>query len=101
MNNPHQQPSKESMKTSVKIQETHLESKKNEELQKFSASCKLDEDEEKEEEKNREGERSLQNFFSLLTSHWSIYKEKNKVKDNFLLWEKLLISPPTSTIHPY
>ena len=60
-NNPHQQPSKESMKTNVKIQETHLESKKNEKLQKFSASWKLDEDEDegKKEENNRERERSL------------------------------------------
>ena len=33
------------MKTSVKIQETHLESKKNEELQKFSAKRRLGEDE--------------------------------------------------------
>ena len=36
-NNPHQQPSKESMKTSVKIQETHLTTKKNGVLQKFPA----------------------------------------------------------------
>ena len=64
MNNSHQQSSKESMKTSVKIQETHLTTKKNGVLQKFPAKRRLGEDGDKEEEKNREGERSLQIFFS-------------------------------------
>ena len=63
-NNPHQQPSKESMKTSVKIQETHLTTKKNGVLQKFPTKRRLGEDRDKEEEKNREGERSLQILFS-------------------------------------
>ena len=71
-NNPHQQPSKESMKTSVKIQETHLTTKKNGVLQKFPAKRRLDEDEGKEEENNREGRRRLQNFSPLLSSYWLI-----------------------------
>ena len=65
------------MKTRVKIQETHLESKKNEELQKFSAKRMLGEDEGKEEEKNREGRRRVQNFsFSSLPI--GVYKEKKR-----------------------
>ena len=44
-NNPHQQPSKESMKTSVKIQETHLTIKKNGSMQKISAKQEVEEDE--------------------------------------------------------
>ena len=83
MNNSHQQSSKESMKTSVKIQETHLENKKNEELQKFSASWKLDEDEGKEEEKNREGERSLQNLFPFSPPIGLYIKRKAKSKTIF------------------
>ena len=71
-NNPHQQPSKESMKTSVKIEETHLTTKKNGVLQKFPAKRKLDEDEGKEEENNREGRKRLQNFSLLLSSYWLI-----------------------------
>ena len=45
MNNSHQQPSKENMKTSVKTQETHLKSKKNGKVQQISAKQKLEEDE--------------------------------------------------------
>ena len=71
MYKPHQQSLKESMRNKCKTQETHLESKKNEELQKFSAKRMLGEDEGKEEEKNREGRRRLQNF-SLLSSYWLI-----------------------------
>ena len=72
MNNPHQQPSKESMKTSVKIEETHLESKKNEALQKFSAKRRLVEDENGDEEKKREEEEMCINLSLLLSSHWFI-----------------------------
>ena len=71
------------MKTSVKIQETHLESKKNEELQKFSTSWKLDEDEGKEEEKNREEERSLQNLFPISPLIGPYIKRKAKSKTIF------------------
>ena len=42
-NNPHQQSSKENMKSSVKIQETH--SKRNGSVQKISAKQELEEDE--------------------------------------------------------
>ena len=45
MEQPHQQPSKESMKTSVKIQETHLTTKKNGSVQKISAKQEVEEDE--------------------------------------------------------
>ena len=83
MNNPHQQPSKESMKTSVKIQETHLESKKNEELQKFSAKRRLGEDEGKEEENHRERERSLQIFLLFSSLIGPYIKRKREVKGYF------------------
>ena len=45
MNNSHQQSSKESMKTSVKIQETHLTTKKNGSVQKISEKQEVEEDE--------------------------------------------------------
>ena len=65
------------MKNSRKLKKTHLESKKNEELQKFSAKRMLGEDEGKEEEKNREGRRRVQNFsFSSLPI--GLYKEKKR-----------------------
>ena len=51
------------MKASEKLKKTHLEGKKNEELQKFSAKRMLGEDEGKEEEKNREGRRRVQKIF--------------------------------------
>ena len=44
MNNSHQQSSKESMKTNVKIQETHLKSKKKLGAAKIPAKGKLGED---------------------------------------------------------
>ena len=44
MNNSHQQSSKESMKTSVKIQETHLECKKKLGAAEIPAKGKLGED---------------------------------------------------------
>ena len=44
-NNPHQQSSKENMKSSVKTQETHLKSKRNGSVQKISAKQELEEDE--------------------------------------------------------
>ena len=71
-NNPHQQPSKENMKSSVKIQETHLSSKRNGSVQKISARRKLDEDEGYEEEKNREGRRNFRSLSLLLSSYWLI-----------------------------
>ena len=63
---------KKACEISVKLKKTHLESKKNEELQKFSARRMLGEDGGKDEEKNREGRRRLQNFFLLLSSYWLI-----------------------------
>ena len=45
MNNSHQQSSKENMKTSVKIQETHLTTKKNGSVPKISAKQEVEEDE--------------------------------------------------------
>ena len=84
-NNPHQQPSKESMKTSVKIQETNLESKKKLGAAEISAKGKLGEDGDKEEKNNREGRRRLQ-IFLLLSSLIGPYikrKEKSKVIFDF------------------
>ena len=71
------------MKTSVKIQETHLESKKNEELQNFFAKRRLGEDEGKEEENHRERERSLQIFFLFSSLIGPYIKRKREVKGYF------------------
>ena len=71
-NNLHQQPSKENMKTGVKIKETHLTTKKNGVLQKFPARQELEEDEGFEEEKNWEGRRNFRSLSLLLSSYWLI-----------------------------
>ena len=63
MNNPYQQPSKESRKTSVKIQETHLESKKKLGAAEIPAKEKLGEDGDKEEKNNRERKEDCRFFF--------------------------------------
>ena len=84
MNNPHQQPSKESMKTSVKIQETHLTTKKNGVLQKFPAKRRLGEDENGDEEKKREEEEKvIELTSSSLISLAYIKQEKAKSKTIF------------------
>ena len=95
-NNSHQQSSKEHMKTSVKTQETHLESKKNEELQKFQQRENLKK--KKMEMERRNGKRKkwaeTYPFFSHLIG---LYKaRKSKVKINFDFGEKLHKCPPTS-----
>ena len=71
------------MKTSVKIQETHLITKKNGVLQKFPAKRRLGEDGDKEEEKNWEGERSLHIFFLFSPLIGLYMKRKAKSKKIF------------------
>ena len=71
------------MKNSRKLKKTNLESKKNEELQKFSAKRMLEEDEGKEEEKNREGRRRVQNFFPSPLFLLVYIKRKREVKDDY------------------
>ena len=74
-NNSHQQSSKEHMKTSVKTQETHLESKKIWGLQKISAKPNFGEDENGDEEKKREEEKNEETY--LFFSHLiGLNKEK-------------------------
>ena len=72
MNNSHQQSSKESMKTSVKIQETHLESKKRWDVAEIPAKEKFEEEENGDGEKKREEEEMCRNLSLLLSSHWFI-----------------------------
>ena len=72
MNNPHQQPSNESMKTSVKIQETHLESKKRWDVAEIPAKGKFEEEENGGWEKKWEEEEMCRNLSLLLPSHWLI-----------------------------
>ena len=84
MNNSHQQSSKENMKTSVLIQETHLTTKNNGSVQKISAKQEVEEDEQQEERKNRERERSLQNLFPISPLIGPYIKRKAKSKTIFL-----------------
>ena len=83
MNNPHQQPSKESMKTSVKIQETHLTTKKNGVLQKFLAKRRLGEDENGDEEKKWEEEEKVIETYLFFTFLIGLNKEKKQSQRYF------------------
>ena len=82
-NNPHQQPSKESMKTSVKIQETHLSRKRNGSVQKFLQDESLMKMKAMRRRRiKKEGEISEVYLFSSFPI--GLYKEKRKVKIIFL-----------------
>ena len=79
MNKFHQQSSHKTWRTSVKTQETNLESKKKLGAVEIPAKGKLGEDGDKEEKNNREGRRRLQKFsfsFPLI----GLYKEKKKIQ---------------------
>ena len=58
-NNPHQQPSKENMKSSVKIQENTTQQQKKWKCAEIFAKQELEEDEEQEERKNQERRRNF------------------------------------------
>ena len=70
MNNSYQQSSKESMKTSVKIQETHLKSKKRWDVAEIPAKGKFEEKENGDGEKKREEEEMCRNLSLLHFSNW-------------------------------
>ena len=90
------------MKSSVKTQETHFKSKRNGSVQKISAKTKLEEDEQYEEKKNREGRRKSQNFISSSLFLLAYIKRKRKVKSNlFDFGEKLPNNPSSSPNYPY
>ena len=88
------------MKNKWKTQENTPQNHEELKATEFPAKQNLGEDGEKEEEKNREERRKLQKFSSSPLPI-GLYKEKNKVKDNFWLWEKLPNGLPTSLNHPY
>ena len=70
MNNSHQQSSKENMKTSVKTQETHLESKKRWDVAEIPAKGKFEEEENGDGEKKREEEEMCRNLSLLHSFNW-------------------------------
>ena len=69
MNNSHQQSPKENMKTSIKTQETNLESKKRWDVAEIPAKGKFEEEENGDGEKKREEEEMCRNLSLLLSSH--------------------------------
>ena len=80
MNESHQQSSHKTWRTSVKTQETNLESKKNCKALEFSAKKNLEEDEDGEEMSGREWEKENAKIclnFPLLIG---LYKKKVKSK---------------------
>ena len=90
--NSQQQSFIQAWKASEKLKKTHLESKKNEELQKFSARKPLEEDGDLERKKNREARRNEQ-IFPQLSLLIGLNKKRNKVKDiNWLRREITLMS---------
>ena len=83
MNNSHQQSSKGNIDSKCKNTRKHtLVAKEMELCRNFQQDKSL-----KKVNSMRRGRigkgKKFAEFFSLLTSNWSIYKEKSKVKDNF------------------
>ena len=94
--NSQQQSFIQAWKTTEKLKKTHLESMKNEVLQKFSAKRMLGEDEGKQEEKNREEEEKWQKFFSSSLISLVYLKRKAKSKMTIDFGGKWLKCPSTS-----
>ena len=70
MDNPHQQPSKENMKTSVKYKKAHHKIKKKLGAAEIPAKGKFEEEENWNGEKKQEEEEMCRNLSPLHSSNW-------------------------------